>query len=391
MIDIALKHEGLTGAADALLAAVVSIDPRLQKDMQDRFVGGNGQDSAAAAELDFEVAIIAGSAFASRRRKTFQMDVFKSNLGTGPLISFEHWCRAAAIEMGVRIEVQQHCPKVRWSANFGVEMPSDMPCIGEGLDTLDKRRFLSRPRTIDDLRCATEMVQPLKHGENGRDTDAAGNQHDLGRVLKKFEVIARRRNRQMRTYPQFLMDIARAAAARTIVEHTDDVALATRAFFAQRIASLLIPPSTRIAQEIQIPAPHQVYACADQADGPIAQIVRLPSFSGRKAHFAEQDLRNHPIRLAGEVAVKRTEDKDEPLTSLRHQSVRWSGTGMASDAAPQLQGGVSANRDVCIQGDDDGCGRCGIDATDQNRDDPTIVVVNKPIGAIGSMALECRC
>jgi hypothetical protein len=37
-------------------------------------------------------------------------------------------------------------------------------------------------------------------------------------------------------------------------------------------------------------------------------------------------------------ALERTEDEDEPLTSLRRQTVGWSGAGMASDAATQLQG-----------------------------------------------------
>ncbi len=152
----------------------------------------------------------------------------------------------------------------------------------------------------------------------------------------------------------------------------------------------LIPASTRIAQEIQIPTPHQVQACADQADGPIAQIMSLPSFSGRKAHFAEQDLRNHPIRLAGKVAVERTQDKDEPLTPLRRQTVGRSGARMSSDAAPQLQGCFGARSKVCIERNDGRCGRREICAADQDRGHPTIAVADEPIVAIGSMAFECR-
>src|SRR5260370_18467020 len=110
-----------------------------------------------------------------------------------------------------------------------------------------------------------------------------------------------------------------------------------------------MPASTRSAQEIQIPTPYQVQGCANQADGPIAQIMGLPSLYSRKAHFAEQDLRNHPIRFAGEVAVERTEDEDEPPTSLRRQTVGWSGAGMAREPTPQLQGCVGARSKVRIE------------------------------------------
>src|SRR5260370_5450015 len=153
---------------------------------------------------------------------------------------------------------------------------------------------------------------------------------------------------------------------------------------------LLDPASTRIAQEIQIPAPHQVQTCADQADGPIAQIMSLPSFSGRKAHFAEQDLRNHPIRFAGKVAVERTEDEDEPLPPLRRQTVGWAGAGMASDATPQLQGCFGTRSKVCIERNDGRCGRREIGAADQDRSHTTIVVMSEPIVTIVSMALERR-
>ncbi len=99
--------------------------------------------------------------------------------------------------------------------------------------------------------------------------------------------------------------------------------------------------------------------------------MSLPSFSGRKAHFAEQDLRNHPIRFAGEVAIERTEDEDD-------------------DAAPQLQGCFGARCEVCIERNDGRRRRREIGAADQDRGHTTIVVADEPIIAIGSLALECR-
>jgi len=117
--------------------------------------------------------------------------------------------------------------------------------------------------------------------------------------------------------------------------------------------------------------------------------MSLPSFSSRKACFAEQDLRNHPIRFAGEVAVKRTEDEDEPLTSLRRETVGWSHVGMASDAAPQLQDCFGTRGKVCIEWNDGRRGRRDIGAPDQDRGHTTVVVAKEPVVAIGSMALKC--
>src|SRR5258708_29764321 len=105
----------------------------------------------------------------------------------------------------------------------------------------------------------------------------------------------------------------------------------------------------------------------------------LPSFSGRKAHFAEQDLRNHPIRFTGEVAIERREDEDEPLTWLRRQTVAGMTAGLTSDAAPQLQGCFGARSKVRIERNDGRCRRRGIDASDEYGGHTTIAVVNEPI------------
>jgi hypothetical protein len=146
-----------------------------------------------------------------------------------------------------------------------------------------------------------------------------------------------------------------------------------------------------MAQKVEIPAMHQVQAGAHQSDRPVAQVVRLPSFAGRRPHFAKQDLGDHPISLAGEVAVERAESKHQPLAPLRREAVRRTVVALAGDAAPQLQGCVSARREVCIKRDESRRGRCGVDTADQHGSDTTIFVADEPIVAIWSMAPECRC
>jgi len=161
--------------------------------------------------------------------------------------------------------------------------------------------------------------------------------------------------------------------------------------FATPTTAPLTSPSARMAQKVEIAAVHQVQAGAHQSDRPVAQVVRLPSFARQRPDFAKQDLGDHPISLTGEMAVERAESKHQPSAPLRREAVRRTVATLSGDAAPQLQGRVSAHREVCIKRDDSRRGRCGVDTADQHGSDTTIFIADEPIVAIWSMARECRC
>ena len=104
--------------------------------------------------------------------------------------------------------------------------------------------------------------------------------------------------------------------------------------FATPYDPVLLPTLTRMMQQIEVSAAHQFQAAAAEADGPVAQIVRLPSRLGRYARFAEQTLCDVAIRVAGKASIERPENELEPLTLLRRQTIRWPATGPAGCEAP---------------------------------------------------------
>ncbi len=61
---------------------------------------------------------------------------------------------------------------------------------------------------------------------------------------------------------------------------------------------------------------HQLHAGARQANGPVAQVMRLPAGTGRNTHVTEQSRRNDAIGLASKAPIKRTQRKSKAVTSL---------------------------------------------------------------------------
>ena len=68
-----------------------------------------------------------------------------------------------------------------------------------------------------------QFGQPLQHGVNRRDADAAGHQHAAGRVFVQGEVVARHADLQPLPHAQLLVHLARAAAAGAVFEHRHGV------------------------------------------------------------------------------------------------------------------------------------------------------------------------
>jgi hypothetical protein len=79
---------------------------------------------------------------------------------------------------------------------------------------------------------------------------------------------------------------------------------------------------------------HQLNARADQANGPVAQIMRFPAGTGRNVCVAEQSRRNDAIGRAGKAAVERAERKTEPVTSLPRQPIRRAAARSAGNDTP---------------------------------------------------------
>jgi len=61
------------------------------------------------------------------------------------------------------------------------------------------------------------------------------------------------------------------------------------------------PGAALLPQQVQIAPLHQLRAGADQANGPVAQIMRFPAGIGRNAYVAERARRNDAIGLANKA------------------------------------------------------------------------------------------
>ena len=62
-------------------------------------------------------------------------------------------------------------------------------------------------------------------------------------------------------------------------------------------------------QQVEIAALHQLHTGVHQANGPVAQVMRLPAGTRRNARVAEQARRNDAIGLARKAPIERTERK----------------------------------------------------------------------------------
>jgi hypothetical protein len=159
--------------------------------------------------------------------------------------------------------------------------------------------------------------------------------------------------------------------------------------FATPYDPVLLPTLTRMMQQIEVSAAHQFQAAAAETDGPVAQIVGLPSRLGRYARFAEQTLCDDAIRVAGKASIERPEDKLEPLTLLRRQTIRWPATEPASCDAPQTERRICACREIAVERDHDGGWRRGAGAADEDDRHTVMPVIDEPMLTVGGVAREC--
>jgi len=87
-------------------------------------------------------------------------------------------------------------------------------------------------------------------------------------------------------------------------------------------------------QQVEIAALHQLHAGAHQANGPVAEVMRLPAGTGRNARVAEQARRNDAIGLASKAPIERTERKTKSVPSLPRQSIWRTAAPSAGNETP---------------------------------------------------------
>ena len=152
----------------------------------------------------------------------------------------------------------------------------------------------------------------------------------------------------------------------------------------------LLALSNRITQQFEVTALHQGYACPRQADGAVAQVVRLPSDACGDARCAEESLRNCPICFAIKTAVERAKREDEPLATLQRQAIGRAPAWSAGGKPPEAERGIGAGGEVRIERDDGSNWRQSIRAIDEHQGHTTVTIVHDQIIAAGAAAFKCR-
>ena len=116
------------------------------------------------------------------------------------------------------------------------------------------------------------------------------------------------------------------------------------------------PGAALLPQQVQIAPLHQLRAGADQANGPVAQIMRFPAATGRNVCVAEQSRRNDAIGRAGKARVERTKRKPKAVSSLPRQSIRRTAVPSAGNEMPETPCCIGTYAEIRIERDDDRSG-----------------------------------
>jgi hypothetical protein len=145
--------------------------------------------------------------------------------------------------------------------------------------------------------------------------------------------------------------------------------------FATPGEQLLLP------QQVQIAALHQLQAGADQANGPVTQIIRFPAATYGNVCVAEQSRRDDAIGRAGKACIERTKCKTKAVSSAPRQPIRRARAPSAGNETPETQCWIGAYAEISIERDEDRGGQVTVRAADEHRGQAVMPVIDEPVFA----------
>jgi len=146
-----------------------------------------------------------------------------------------------------------------------------------------------------------------------------------------------------------------------------------------------------LLQEVEIAALHQPDAGAHQANGPVAEVMRPPAWTGRNACVGEQAGCNDAVGCAGKAPIKRTQRKTKAMMPLVCQPIRRTDAWAADNETPEAQCCVGACGEISIERDDDCGGQITVRVSDEYRGQTVMPVIDEPVLAVGGAACERWC
>ena len=104
----------------------------------------------------------------------------------------------------------------------------------------------------------------------------------------------------------------------------------------------------RRAQQCAIAVAHQREAALNQANGPIAQIMRAPVAFG-DAFSTKQDFRYFPVGAAVDPGIKRTQGEPEPPAAMCGKRMQRRPWGPAVQRSPEAPSGVRTEFKIAVE------------------------------------------
>ena len=200
-----------------------------------RMVSPSGMkySTPGARELHGEAALL-------RRRRLLGREIFDMDLLARPVLGrglerLQHRRGTAAVEMrvlGCGGDDGRHVEEL--SAALVVEMQRG---LRHAFELLPERHVGARAAGIVQPPRVPERVEPLHHAPDRRDPDPAGDQDGVRGVLAQAEIVARPADLHRGADMQFVMDEARAAAARRIALDADGIGRRLRRGGRERIVA----------------------------------------------------------------------------------------------------------------------------------------------------------
>ena len=196
---------------DALLAGQRHIHARADQRGGDRAIRRHFDAPAAARRQHFECARRHGS----RRRRTTRAETLvvqtagqRMPLGQRHGIG-QHRVRTAQIDVLVRVQAGEQPAQVQPAGcRIVVEVVAHTMPAGAGVEPVQER---AAARAVVHLEIQVPPRQVLRHGDDGRDADAARDQHHAPMLGRQGEQIARAAHPQGRPDGKRLAQIMRAA------------------------------------------------------------------------------------------------------------------------------------------------------------------------------------
>ena len=246
----ACQHARLAGAAQAFAAGVVHIDAAVEQHLEDGLVGRDVEAAVLALELHAEAAgRRLGCRGRRRRAEPLHVHALIRQALRGAAEGLQHGHRAAAVEVGAcgrlpheRREVQPgragQAVHDRHHAARCAGWCQRLQRLGEGCAAGRAHAVVQRPGPA-------QPRKPTRHGQHGRDADAAGHQHAQRRGLVERKVVARRGNAQQGAGTHLVVQRRRSAAAGRVAAHADHVAVPLLGVVAERVLAQQRPGGGR--------------------------------------------------------------------------------------------------------------------------------------------------